>query len=211
MADELLDEYEQSERVKAWLKENALSLVLGIAIGLAGLVGWGQWQVYQVNHKSEAAAAYNALTTEVDMAAPEALAERAGTLESDYSDTAYAGLALMQLGAQELERGDAAAALAAYRRAASLAKPNPMRNIAQLRIARLLIENGEPQQALDEVKALTGTSFEGAAQEVRGDALVALGQPAEARAAYQKALDDLQSDFGLRQLIEMKMQALGEA
>jgi len=40
--DELLDEHEQGEKVRTWLKENALGLVGGLVLGLA-LIGGGKW------------------------------------------------------------------------------------------------------------------------------------------------------------------------
>ena len=45
--DELLDEHEQGERVRAWLRENALGIIGGIALGLGLIYGWQWWQRQQ--------------------------------------------------------------------------------------------------------------------------------------------------------------------
>ena len=39
-----IDEYEQGERVRAWLKKNGSSLITGVALGLAALAGWQWWE-----------------------------------------------------------------------------------------------------------------------------------------------------------------------
>ena len=43
---------EQVEKLKAWLKENGLSIVLGIIIGVGGIAGFNYW-----NHMQDTAAA----------------------------------------------------------------------------------------------------------------------------------------------------------
>ena len=37
-------EEEQVEKLKAWLKENGLSIVMGIVIGVGGIGGYNYWQ-----------------------------------------------------------------------------------------------------------------------------------------------------------------------
>ena len=48
MAVELYDDHEQSERVRNWISENGVSIVMGVVLALAGIFGWRQWQDYQV-------------------------------------------------------------------------------------------------------------------------------------------------------------------
>ena len=45
--DDLLDEHEQSERVRSWLRSNAAGLIGGVGLGLAGIAGWHWWQGQQ--------------------------------------------------------------------------------------------------------------------------------------------------------------------
>mgnify|MGYP003515654214 CR=1 FL=1 len=46
--DDLLDEHEQSERVRSWIRSNALGLVGGVALGLGAIAGWQWWQGQQL-------------------------------------------------------------------------------------------------------------------------------------------------------------------
>ena len=45
--DDLLDEHEQSERVRTWLRNNGAGLIGGVVLGLAVIVGWQWWQRQQ--------------------------------------------------------------------------------------------------------------------------------------------------------------------
>ena len=38
--DDLLDEHEQGERVRTWLRKNALGILGGLARGIAAIYGW---------------------------------------------------------------------------------------------------------------------------------------------------------------------------
>jgi len=49
------------------------------------------------------------------------------------------------------------------------------------------------------------------AADLKGDILAAQGKPAEARAAYQLALEKSDAASRYRSLIELKLDALGEA
>ena len=40
--DDLLDEHEQSERVRSWLRKNGASIIGGVAIAIGAIAGW-QW------------------------------------------------------------------------------------------------------------------------------------------------------------------------
>ena len=58
MAFEEYDKYEQSELVQKWLRENGLSIVVGVAIGLVGIFGWQQWRKHQARIEGDASQLY---------------------------------------------------------------------------------------------------------------------------------------------------------
>ena len=59
--DDLLDEHEQSERVRSWLRNNGSGLLGGVALGLAVILGWQWWQHGKDQHRLDASSAYQAL------------------------------------------------------------------------------------------------------------------------------------------------------
>ena len=59
--DDLLNEHEQSERVRSWLQKNALGLIGGVALGLGLIAGWQWWQKRQHDDRVGASALYGIL------------------------------------------------------------------------------------------------------------------------------------------------------
>ncbi len=80
--------------------------------------------------------------------------------------------------------------------------------IAQLRLARLLIQQGKPDDAFKALESLTSGGFAAQAREIRGDALFAKGDAEGARAEYAAALASVDAQID-RTLIELKLQDVG--
>jgi predicted negative regulator of RcsB-dependent stress response len=132
------------------------------------------------------------------------------TLRDDFSDSPYASLAALQMARARLEADQVDLALTLYRFVADHGTPNAVRMVGKERLARVLLDQGRPEEALALVAGndeLTG--FEAAFAEVRGDIQAALGQNAEAIASYQQALDALEAGVGDRNFLELKLKSLG--
>ena len=56
--DDLLDEHEQGERVRTWLRKNALGILGGLALGIAAIYGWRAWESHQARQMERAHTAY---------------------------------------------------------------------------------------------------------------------------------------------------------
>jgi predicted negative regulator of RcsB-dependent stress response len=85
------------------------------------------------------------------------------------------------------------------------------RALARIRLAGVLLD----EKAYDEgLKVLSGdvpAGFAGAVADRRGDLLMAQNKVAEARAAYQEALQKSDAKSPGRQLIQLKLDAIGGA
>ena len=51
--DDLLDEHEQGERVRTWLRKNALGILGGLALGIAAIYGWRAWESHQARQMEQ--------------------------------------------------------------------------------------------------------------------------------------------------------------
>lgn len=196
--DDLLDEHEQSERVQDWLRRNGAGLIGGVVLGLAAIGGWQWWQRDQEAGQLAAADQYQQVVggIQADTAA-------ASTQVAELPSGTFQVLASLQLAAAQVEAGQADAAIATLR---AIRTDDPaMQDVVARRLARLLIDTGEPAQALD----LLGTADNPAALEIRGDAQLALGKPELAREAYTRALAGMDVASPQRGILELKLTDAG--
>jgi predicted negative regulator of RcsB-dependent stress response len=187
MAFEAYDEYEQSERVQQWLRQNGLSIVVGIAIGLVGIFGWQQWNKHKADHQGEAANLYQQVQDAVAAGKPDSAEALTGQLLKDYADTSYATFAVGDRAQRQVQAKQLDKALVSLGEAESHASDPGLKALMQLRTARVLLAQGKGAEALAALDRMPPKSYEGVAQELRGDVLVKLGRPDEARKAYEAA------------------------
>lgn len=209
MANELLDEHEQGERVRQWLRDNGSAIVGGIAVGLALIFGWQWWQRSQVERQITAATQFQALV-DASAARDATTVERlADSLRQEQGKTAYAALAALQQAELAVSQGKHDVAAAALDQALATSDEPALRALVQIRRARLDLQLGGLEAGLDRLQGLSDSRFTAVVAELRGDLLQRLGRNEEARAAYADALAAMDAGAQLRFLVEMKLADLG--
>jgi predicted negative regulator of RcsB-dependent stress response len=196
--DELLDEHEQSERVREWLRRNGSALTLGIALGLAAIGGWQWWQRHQEQQRSQAANDYQA--------AIDAIKVKDKALDAKVKavpEGVFRILAQLDLAKSQVDAGQHDAAIATLR--ATKTDDAALAAIVNQRLARVLIDAKQADAALK----LVANADSLAAMEVRGDAQLALGQRDQARETYNKALLKAEVGTPQRRLLELKLTEAG--
>ena len=196
--DELLDEHEQGERVRQWIRQNAIGIIGGIAIALAVVYAWGKWQEHLQGQRFEKADAYDAV---VDAAVAGDLEKaRATAAAAGLDEGIYATLVPLDIAAAQVRAGEGAAAietLSAVRDADPALAP-----VVARRLAVLLVDAGRADEAL----AALGDARDPASLEVRGDAERAAGRLEQARRAYADALAALdEAATPQRNLLRIKL------
>jgi predicted negative regulator of RcsB-dependent stress response len=196
--DELLDEHEQSERVREWLRRNGSALTIGIALGLAAIGGWQWWKVHQQGQRAQWASDYEAALSSIEAKDAKAEAKIKALPEGTYRTMGQLALAKSQVAA-----GQRDAAIATLRGIGT--KDPALAPVVELRLARLLIDAKKAEEALK----LVGSADTISAMEVRGDAQMALGQRDKARESYNKALVKAEVGTPQRRLLELKLTEAG--
>lgn len=209
MAIELMDEHEQGEKVRAWLRQNGGAIVGGVAIGLGLIFGYQWWERRGIEHKLTAATNYQALTDALETKDEPTVSALATELGDKYADTPYAAFAALRMSTLKLQSGNTADATAALEKARAASKDPALQALIDLRLARVELAEGKAEAALQRLDAIPDAMFAGLAAETRGDALYALGRSEEAKTAYQDALTALDTAARNRSLIEMKLADLG--
>lgn len=208
MADEYLSDNEREEALKEWWRDNWRWILGGVVLGVAMLGGWRYWETSRTQRAEHAAAAYRDVQTALtarDVSKAEGLLKG---LIADSDSGAYTQQARLLLAKVYVESGKFADAEPLLRTVADKAKDKELAGIAQLRLGRLLVQEGKHDEALKLLQPLTAGGFEAQAREIRGDALFAKGDSEGARAEYAAALTDTSAQLD-RALVELKLQDVG--
>ncbi|MDP1696314.1 MAG: tetratricopeptide repeat protein [Xanthomonadaceae bacterium] len=210
MAIESLDEHEQSERVRAWLKDNASNMLTGVALGVAMIAGWHWWQNAQSEHQTTAAVQFNTLIEAASAKESDSVDAIAQSLRTEFADTPYALLAGLRVARVKIDAGEPQAARDALAAIDVSDQDQALAALVALRIARLDLTLDKPTDALATLQSIS-SDFGGLVDEARGDALTALDRADDARLAYQKALTVLDGGSPVYRTVQMKLDNLGVA
>ena len=199
--DELLDEHEQSERVRRWVRENGLGLIGGVVLGLALVGGWKWWQGHRQGQREAQAAIYDSLQNQLkaqDLAKATATAKSLGT-------GPYSTLVALDLAKAQAMAGKRDEAIATLR--AAEADDALLAGVLRGRLARLLLDAGKADEAL----RILADADDPAGLGARGDAHLALGHRDQARSDYDKALVLTTVGSPMRRVLELKLSEVGGA
>jgi predicted negative regulator of RcsB-dependent stress response len=204
-------EDQQVEALKRWWKENAKSILLGIALGLAAVFGWRAWQAYQQNLGEGASVRYDQLMQLIQQGEMDRAREVGAQIVNDFGSTTYAFFSALALARLALEKDQLDAARQHLQWAYERAPQEPLKHITRLRLARVMLAQGQAQQAIDLIRGANSEAFAAQYREVEGDAYQALGKRVEAQEAYAKALQAVGGEHGgeHRERLQMKLDDLG--
>lgn len=187
MAD-TYNEDDELSRVVAWLKANGAALVIGVALGLAIIVGWQWWNARVDNRAQAAAQLYGSVAEQVEAGQiTDPVRAKVEQLKQDYSGSPYAANAAFKLAARAMEQKQYDQAISQLDWVIENSDSVPTRNVARLRKARALWSKGEAEAALKSLDAKRPDSFERLFAELVGDIQAARGNRPAAHAAYQRA------------------------
>lgn len=183
-------EEEQLEAVKGWWKENGTSTVVGIAIGIAVIVGWNYWREHKQDQANQASAVYDQLLKAAETDQKDSVDKLAKRLQEQFVNSNYAAYGGLFQAKVKVQQGDIAAAKEILKKIAA-GKDKELSHIAKIRLVKLMLVSGEYEQGLqviNDVDQAAAAKFSDNYDELVGDLYVALDRLDEARTAYQKAL-----------------------
>ncbi len=206
MAVELYDEHEQSERVRNWMRENGVSVLMGVVLALAGIFGWRQWQDYQITQAMLANEYYAAVQREVEAGNLEAAAQQWASLREAVGEHGYSALAGLLIAGEHAARGELDPAAEIYAELRQGKSWDALQPLLRIRLAQLESARGRSDSALSLLQGAAPIGFEGLWQELRGDVLLDLGRYAEAVEAYAAAVERYQGEGNDVRLTQTKLE-----
>ncbi|NKB75871.1 MAG: tetratricopeptide repeat protein [Gammaproteobacteria bacterium] len=198
-------EDEDMERARAFWKSNGSSIVGGIVLGLAAIVGYNYWQYLEKNEGEGASSLFDQIA-----AGKEAMTVADDLIEG-YSGSPYASLGALAAAKTAVESNDIEKAKTYLNWILSNSKDEGILHIARLRLGAVLLSAKNSSEALSLLKIEEMSTFASRYHELIGDANVQLGNVAEAKEAYQRSLDTSSIASGGRQLIQLKLENVSGA
>jgi predicted negative regulator of RcsB-dependent stress response len=210
MAEDYLTDDEQLEHVKQLFAEYGPWTLGAIVIGLGLAFGYRYYNQHVNAQALDASARFADMSAAVEGNDAAKARQIADGLLKSYPGSPYADQAQLVLARLAIDAHQDAAALGPLQEVIEHSKDDELKHIARLRLARVQIDQGKPDEALQTLSDAPGT-FAARYDEVRGDAYYAKKDPAKAAELYKKALgeDDPQSMDAA--LLALKIADLGLA
>jgi predicted negative regulator of RcsB-dependent stress response len=203
-----LEEQEQIANFKAFWNRfgNLISWVLIIALG--SYAGYNFWNSHQRGKAAEASGLYDGLVAAAEANDNAKVQRMAADIESKYDSTAYAQMAALAAARTAFDANDLKAAKAQLQWVVDHGN-DEYKAVARLRLSGVLLDEKAFDQALAILNGDFLPQFAAEVQDRKGDVLVAQNKLAEARTAYQAALDKMDKKHPGRQIVQIKLEAIG--
>jgi predicted negative regulator of RcsB-dependent stress response len=206
-----LEEQEQIDALKAWWSQHGrLVTVAVVAAAIAALATAG-WRYYRTQQNDQASQVYAALEKAAHSNDAKQIHDLSSQLMDQFGSSTYAASAALIAAKASVDAGDLKNAGAQLEWAAEHARDQETKAVARLRLAAVRLDEKRYDEALKLLEQQPPDAFLALYADMKGDVLVAQGKPAEAKAAYQSAIEKLPAEGVYRALVQVKLDGLGGA
>jgi len=210
MATYDLEEQEKIDELKTWWNAYGTLVVIAVTTFVVAIAGTQGWNYYQKQQAEQVAVLYASLQKIEGGRDPKKIGDAANLVMEKFPSSGYASRAALISARASFDAGDVQNARSRLQWALDNTKEEELKDLVRLRLAGLLLDEKKHDAALQLLETKHGESFAGLYADLKGDVLTAAGKAAEARAAYQVALDKIGGKSAYRNLVQMKLDALGE-
>ncbi len=214
MAEDKIPKFAEDDELataRAFWKENGKSIIVGIALGLSGIVGFNYWQVYQQHQAESASELYDQIKPGVDAINAMTVADE---LKESFSSSIYSSLGAFSLAKILVEEDKLDLAASELDWVLKNTDDEAIQHIARIRLASVYIAEQKFNEVIVMLDGINQGVFESRYQELIGDAYSIRnsdGDIGKARVAYQKSLDTLPGGSGQSGLLQLKLDNLGDS
>jgi predicted negative regulator of RcsB-dependent stress response len=204
-----LEEQEKIDDLKAWWAVNGKYVSAAVVIFAVGFIGVQGWRWYQGTQAEKASVLYQAVSQAARANDAVKAKEPATQLVERFSATAYAPRGALLYAKLLYDAGDKTAAKAQLQWVIDHAGEDELKAVARFRIAQILLDEKQYDEALKTLDAKTDDAFAAIYSDLKGDILAAAGKATDARVAYQASLAKLDPKSTYRAFVQAKLDALG--
>ncbi|MCW5298451.1 YfgM family protein [Herbaspirillum lusitanum] len=204
-----LEEQEQLASIKAWWSKYGNLLTWVLIVALAAYGAWSGWNLYQRKQSQQASQLYEEQQKAAEAKDNAKVLRAATDMQDKFSGTAYAQMSALVAAKTAFSANDTETAKKQLQWVIDHGRDAEYKAIASIRLAGLLLDAKAYDDALKLLAGDFPAQFAGAVADRKGDILVAQDKRDEARTAYQLALDKTDERNPGRQLIQLKLDAIG--
>ncbi len=204
---EYLNQTEEQEfnNVKKWFQENGTPILVVICVISLSIFGWNFWKNYQLQAVQETSTNYQAVMTSY-LQDPEKNQPLVEKFITENKDTNYAVFSALEVAKQQVEATEFEKAKETLQDALSSTEDATLQNVIRLRLAMVNYQLNQLDEALSVLSQTEGKAWELRKQVLTGDILLAKGDKAAAKSAYEQAKEN--APASVQSLIDMRLNNL---
>lgn len=204
-----LEEQEQLDSIKAWWAKYGNLVTWALIIALAAYAAWTGWNTYQGRQSAQASVLYEEQQRSFAAKDNAKVQRAASDIQDKFSGTAYAEMSALVAARSAFDANDVETAKKQLQWVIDHGRGKEYKAIAAVRLAGVLLDAKSYEEAMKVLSGDYPAQFAGAIADRKGDVLLAQGKRDEARTAYKLALEKSDAKDPGRQLIQIKLDAIG--
>lgn len=203
-----MTEEEQLDAIKKWWQRYSTLISVVLSLLLLSFSGYKYWYWHQDKVSTQASNTYEHLMVAFSNKDNKSVKSYANQLINEYGETVYAHAARLTLAKLYVGRNHFDKARETLRYVADNSPMKALRQVARIRIARLLTAEKSYENALSELTAVDDAAYMPVVNELKGDIFVATGKYQQASIAYKEAINAVHTQGMGNLYLEMKTNEL---
>ncbi|MBC7404929.1 MAG: tetratricopeptide repeat protein [Cytophaga sp.] len=204
-----LEEQEQLDTIKAWWKQYGNLVTWLLVVIVSAYAAWTGWGSYQNGRSVQASQLYDELQRSVAAKDNVRVQRAASDLMEKFTRTSYAPMAALSAAKSALDSNDLKTAKLQLSWIIEHSNADEFNALARLRLAGIFLDEKAYDDGLSLLSGKFPDEFTGNVFDRKGDIYAAQNKIAEARVAYQVAMEKVKEKNPGRKLIQIKFDAVG--
>jgi predicted negative regulator of RcsB-dependent stress response len=206
-----LEEQEQIDTLKAWWKQYGNLVTWLLIAALSSFAGWTAWTNYQHGQASQASAIYDEVQRAAGLKDNAKVQGATANLTAKFASTSYASMAALVAAKTAFDANDLKTAKVQLNWVVEHGYTKEFKALAKLRLTSILLDEKDYDESLKVLGGEFPAEFDADVLDRKADVLVAQDKLKEARETYKNALDKMGDKHVGKQLVQIKLDALGGA
>lgn len=203
-----MTEEEQLEAIKKWWARYSTLITVVFSLVLLGISGYKYWQWHQVKVNTQASNTYEHMMVAFSNHDNKGVKSYGNQLVNEYGQTVYAHAARLTMAKLYVSQDHYEKALETLKVVANNSPLKALKQVARIRIARLLAAEKAYDGALSELQNVDDIAYMPVVNELKGDIFAATGQYQQAIVSYKEAITAVRTQGMGNLYLEMKTNEL---